>query len=176
MKKAVFFDRDGTLIIDKIYLNDPDAIEYLPGVFDGLKLLKENGFEFVVVTNQSGVPRGLVQIENLDQIHKNIETEMAKHDIQILDFYYAPHLVESNHHLRKPNPGMLEMGIEAFGIDPKQSWMIGDRMTDVEAGHRAGMKSIFIEGTENHKDSEYAAPEFVAQTFMELCQQIIDNS
>ena len=176
MKKAVFFDRDGTLIIDKIYLNDPDAIEYLPGVFEGMKLLRDAGFEFVVVTNQSGVPRGLVQIENLDQIHKNIRNEMSKHGIDILNFYYAPHLVESNHHTRKPNPGMLEMGVQDFNIDPKQSWMIGDRMTDVEAGHRAGMKSIFIHGTEEPSESKFAPAEFEAQNFLELCHFILENS
>lgn len=175
MKKAVFFDRDGTLIIDKIYLNDPSAIEYLPGVFEGMKLLKDHGFEFVVVTNQSGVPRGLVQIENLNQIHQNIREEMAKNGIDILNFYYAPHLVESNHHTRKPNPGMLEMGIRDFDIDPSQSWMVGDRMTDVEAGHRANMKSIFLHGTEDPSLSDYKPPHFIAQNFMELCQHIMQN-
>ena len=72
MKKVVFFDRDGTLIFDRIYLNDPEDIEYLPGVFEAMRVLRDQGFSFIVVTNQSGVPRGLVDIKNLDQIHKNM--------------------------------------------------------------------------------------------------------
>lgn len=176
MRKVVFFDRDGTLIIDKIYLNDPDAIEYLPGVFEGMRKLRDKGFEFIVVTNQSGVPRGLVQLENLHQIHKNIRADMAREGIDILGFYFAPFSVESNHHFRKPNPGMLEAGSKDFNVDAKVSWMIGDRMTDVEAGHRANMKSIFIEGTEDPSESEFAPPEFIAKDFLELCDFIIENS
>ncbi len=176
MKKAVFFDRDGTLIYDKIYLNDPEQIEYLPDVFEGVKLLQDKGFEFVVVTNQSGVPRGLVEIENLEKIHEIIRSDFMKHGIEILDFYYAPYSVESNHHWRKPNPGMLEAGIEKFNIDPKQSWMVGDRMTDVEAGHRAGMQSVFLYGTEAPEESPFNKAEIEAQDFMDLCRQIIENS
>ena len=143
MRKVVFFDRDGTLIIDKIYLNDPDAIEYLPGVFTGMKRLQEAGYEFIVVTNQSGIPRGLVDPANLEEIHRRIGVAMAEQGIEILHFYHAPHLVESNHPLRKPNSGMLDAGVEAYNIDRAQSWMVGDRMTDVEAGRRAQMRGVF---------------------------------
>lgn len=176
MKKAVFFDRDGTLIIDKIYLNDPEAIEYLPGVFQGLQALAAKGFEFVVVTNQSGVPRGLVQLENLHQIHQNMADKFAEFDVKVLKYDYAPYLVESNHRKRKPNPGMLEDSLEEFAIDPGQSWMIGDRMTDVEAGHRAQMKSIFLHGTEDPKTSEFSPAEFEAQTFDQVVDFILSHS
>lgn len=175
MKKVVFLDRDGTLIIDKIYLNDPNDIDYLPGVFEGMQLLRDKGFSFIIVTNQSGVPRGLVDIKNLEQIHQNMRDEFAKHNIEILEFYYAPYSVESNHHMRKPNPGMLEAGIEEFHVDPSQSWMVGDRMTDVEAGHRAGMKTVFLTGSENPEDSPYQQPEFVATSFMEVATFIGDS-
>ncbi|MCB0377010.1 MAG: HAD family hydrolase [Bdellovibrionales bacterium] len=173
MKKVVFLDRDGTLIIDKIYLNDPEDIVYLPGVFEGMQSLRDQGFEFIVVTNQSGIPRGLVQEENLLQIHKNMSKEFAKHGIEILQYYYAPHLVESNHPLRKPNPGMIEAGCEEFSIDRNQSWMVGDRMTDVEAGHRAGMKSIFLHGSEDPNVSKYDPPEGMADTFLEVVDLIV---
>lgn len=172
MKKVVFFDRDGTIIYDKIYLNDPEQVEYLPGVFEGLKMLQDKGFEFIIVTNQSGVPRGLVEIENLEQIHQNMKEDLKQKGIEVLGFYYAPYLVESNHPMRKPNPGMLEAGIEEFGVDRNRSWMVGDRMTDVEAGHRASLKSVFLHGTEDPKDSEFAAADFYSKSFMELCEHI----
>ena len=176
MKKVVFFDRDGTLIVDKIYLNDPEQIEYLPGVFQGLKNLRDQGFEFIIVTNQSGVPRGLVDVKNLEQIHKNIRSDFAKEGINILNFYYAPYLVESNHPMRKPGPGMLEAGIKDFNVDRTTSWMVGDRMTDVEAGRRAQIKSIFMHGTEEPKLSPFASAEYEAKNFQEVCQFICEQS
>lgn len=176
MKKVVFFDRDGTLIYDKIYLNDPNQIEYLPDVFEGMKKLRDQGFEFVIVTNQSGVPRGLVDVENLKKIHQIIRSDFAKQGIDILNFYYAPFLVGSNHPWRKPNPGMLEAGMRDFQIDPKTSWMVGDRMTDVEAGRRAGVRNVFLYGTEDPKDSPFEKCPLEAQNFMEVCDLIIENS
>ncbi|OFZ20230.1 MAG: hypothetical protein A2Z20_00545 [Bdellovibrionales bacterium RBG_16_40_8] len=160
-KKAIFFDRDGTLIVDKIYLNNPDEIEYLPGVFQALRDLRDAGYVFFVVTNQSGVPRGLVSVNNLVEIHNRIRFAFAEHGIDILSFYYAPYLTDSNHFYRKPNPGMLLQATEEFNIDLGQSWMIGDRMIDVEAGHRAGTRSILLT-TSIHKDDnlqQHASPE-----------------
>ena len=86
MNKAVFFDRDDTLIEDRVYLNDPDDIHYLDGVFDALKLVHNAGFKIIVVTNQSGVAKGIVDTKNIHEIHRRINTEFAKHDIPILDF------------------------------------------------------------------------------------------
>ena len=173
MRKVVFLDRDGTLIVDKIYLNDPEGIEYLPGVFKGLRGLRDCGYEFIVVTNQSGVPRGLVTLENLNEIHNRIRCEMSRHGIDILQFYYAPFLTDDRHLMRKPNPGMLNYGVRDFNVNRKQSWMVGDRMTDVVAGHRAGMKSIFLKGTEDHESSSFAPPNFVARNFLEIHDFII---
>ncbi len=175
MRKVVFFDRDGTLIYDKIYLNDPQQIEYLPGVNEGLRLLRDQGFEFVVVTNQSGVPRGLVDVENLNEIHRIIRSDFAAAGIDILGFYYAPFLVESGHPMRKPGPGMLEAGIKDFNIDRQTSWMVGDRMTDVEAGHRAQVKSVFLHGTEDPENSEFAPAEYYSHTFLDLSQYICEQ-
>lgn len=169
MRKVVFFDRDGTLILDRVYLNDPDDIVYLPGVMEGLRLLRDQGFEFIIVTNQSGVASGKVQLENLHEIHRRVRAELARHGIDVLNFYFAPFSVSSNHPMRKPNPGMLELGVLEYGVDRTSSWMVGDRMTDVEAGHRAQMRSIFLHGTEEPVDGN---PDFIASSFMELCEFI----
>ena len=174
-KKVVFLDRDGTLIVDKIYLNDPNNIEYLPGVFEGLEQLKEAGFHFIVVTNQSGVPRGLVDIDNLHQIHINIREDFKKHGVEFLNFYYAPYLVESNHEMRKPNPGMLQAGINDFDVDVSKSWMVGDRMTDVEAGKRAELQTVFMTGTEDPEESQFDPPTSVANSFSEVVQFILKS-
>ncbi len=158
MKKAIFFDRDGTLIIDRVYLNDVNQIEYLPGVFSALKSLQDAGFIFVVVTNQSGVARGIVDLKNLELIHQKITADFEKNQIHFAGFYFAPHSVESNHRTRKPNPGMLEDAAHEHGIDLKQSWMVGDRMTDVEAGHRAGTRTILLPGVDHPEKSQFEKP------------------
>jgi D-glycero-D-manno-heptose 1,7-bisphosphate phosphatase len=173
--KTVFFDRDGTLIIDKIYLNDPEQITYLPGVFEALQELRDAGYKFVVVTNQSGVARGIVTIENLHEIHRRIEVEFAKHGITFAGFYYAPYSVESNHELRKPNPGMLLAAENDHGIDLTRSWMIGDRGSDVVAGHRAGCRTILLEGVENADTISEIKPHFVTNDLRKAARFIIDN-
>src|SRR4051794_25590111 len=91
LKKTVFFDRDGTLIIDRVYLNDPDQITYLPGVFEALAKLRDAGYQFVIVTNQSGVARGIVSLENLAEIHRRISVEFKKHSIEFAGIYSAPY-------------------------------------------------------------------------------------
>jgi histidinol-phosphate phosphatase family protein len=168
MHKAIFLDRDGTIIEDKVYLNDPNQIVYMPNCFEGLKLFRDMGFKIFVVTNQSGMPRGKVDLKNLDEIHRRISFECAKYGVHIDKYYYAPYMTNSLHYSRKPNPGMLIYAHLDFGIDLKKSWMIGDRMTDVEAGHRVGAKSILLKnGGEMPKDFDYSEPEYIAENLLD---------
>jgi histidinol-phosphate phosphatase family protein len=183
MNKAVFFDRDGTLIIDKIYMNNPAHIEYLPKVFEGLKLIRDCGYKIIVATNQSGISKGIVQIENLYKTHEIMKADFAKHGIKIDAFYYAPYSTESTHLARKPGHGMLLYGEKDFNLDLKSSWMVGDRMTDVEAGHRAHCRTILLAGVENvskgqviNLSPDKKQPHFFCQTIYEACQTIQINS
>jgi D-glycero-D-manno-heptose 1,7-bisphosphate phosphatase len=172
-RKAVFLDRDGTIIVDRVYLNDPALVEYLPGAIEGLKTLSKAGYLFVVVTNQSGVPRGLVQIENLHKIHQRIDKDLSEHAVTIAGFYFAPYMTDSDHPLRKPNPGMLVKAAAELNIDLKASWMIGDRMLDVEAGHRAGCRSILVEGRETPETDGFTPPQFVAKDLAAAAAHIL---
>lgn len=172
-KKTVFFDRDGTLIIDKVYLNDPDQIVYLPGVFEALRKLRDAGFQFVIVTNQSGVARGIVSIENLNEIHRRIMDEFSRHGIAFAGIYYAPYSVESDHEMRKPNPGMLLSAASDHRADLKSSWMVGDRMSDVEAGHRAGCRTILLSGTDDPAESPFEAPFAVTHGILDAAEAIL---
>lgn len=173
-QKTVFFDRDGTLIIDRVYLNDPDQITYLPDVFEALSLLRDRGYKFVIVTNQSGIARGIVSRENLDEIHRRITVEFAKHDIKFAGIYDAPYSVESNHFLRKPNPGMLLEADKSFGVDFKNSWMVGDRMSDVEAGHRAGCRTVLLSGVETPEaHPDWAPPEIFVDNLLVAARKMI---
>ena len=171
--KGILLDRDGTIIIDKIYLNDPNAVEFLPNCFEGLRLLRDHGYSFAVVTNQSGIARGIVQMEKLDAIHDVIQAEMNRHGLQMKSFHYAPYMTDFNHPYRKPNTGMLLEAARWHHFDLKESWMIGDRLTDVEAGHRAGLRSVLIGDTEDPKMSPWTPPEVQAQDLLEAAHKIL---
>ncbi len=158
LNKAIILDRDGTIIVDKVYLNDVAQIEYLPKVFEGLRVMRDLGFRFFVATNQSGIARGIVAIDTLYEIHRVIRHDLAGQGIDIEGFYYAPYSVESNHPMRKPNPGMLEAAARDFNLDLRQSYMIGDRDTDVHAGRAAGTGTIYLD---HSFPTPTSAPDFV---------------
>lgn len=170
-QKAVFLDRDGTIIIDKVYLNDPHQVEFLPGAIQGLKALKKKGYLLIVVTNQSGIARGLVQKENLKKIHERMQELLKIENIQIDGFYYSPHAADSNHPMRKPNPGMLLQAAKEHRIDLAASFMIGDKPLDVEAGHRAGVKSILLGSA-----VDSAGADFVTVDLLSAAQWILRKS
>ena len=174
-KKTIFLDRDGTLIIDKVYLNDPDQIEYLPEVFEALRLLRDHGYQFIVVTNQSGIARRLVTLENLDETHRRISFEFAKHGVHFAGYYYAPYSVESNHPIRKPHPGMLLRGALDHRADLANSWMVGDRLTDIVAGSRAGCRTVLLAGTEvvDSHGAKEAQPTLVVNGLLEAARAIV---
>lgn len=171
MRKAIIFDRDGTLIVDRVYLNDPKQIEYLPGVFESLRLLRDAGFVFAVATNQSGVPRGLVDVRNLDEIHRVLLADFCSRGVEFLSFHSAPFMTTIDHPLRKPNPGML---LEATGwhrLDPSRSWMVGDKWSDVVAGHRAGMRSAYL--SSESWDVDELPPDVTAPTLLDVTHAIL---
>ena len=147
--KAVFVDRDRTLIDDPGYLSDPAAVKLLPGVDSALRMLSAAGYKIVVVTNQSGIARGLLTEETLGRIHAELRRQLGQSGIHLDGIYYCPfhpegviekYTTESD--LRKPQPGMLLRAAKELDIDLSESWMVGDSVRDVEAGQRAGCKTI----------------------------------
>ncbi len=149
--KAVFLDRDDTLIEDPGYINHPSQVKLLPGAAASLAQLRKIGYRLVVVSNQSGVARGLVTEEGLAQIHHTLEKLLADEGAYLDAIYYCPFHPEGSiskyrmeSELRKPAPGMLLKAAKELDIDLSQSWMIGDSYRDVEAGKRAGCKTILI--------------------------------
>lgn len=150
--KAVFLDRDQTLIEDPGYINHPSQVRLLPGVAQALIQMRKTGYLLVVVSNQSGVARGLVTEEALEQIHHRLKKLLADEGAYLDAIYYCPFHPEGvipkyrcESDLRKPNPGMLLQAARDLSIDLSQSWMIGDSYRDIEAGVRAGCRTILIE-------------------------------
>jgi D,D-heptose 1,7-bisphosphate phosphatase len=151
LRPAVFFDRDGTLIEHVSYLSDPALVRLLPGATDTLKRLRRAGFAVVLVTNQSAIGRGMLTEERLDQIHTELNRQLAACGATIDGIYYCPAVPAGDdrtmveHPDRKPGPGMLHRAAVDLKLDLAASWMVGDLISDVLAGLNAGCRSILIE-------------------------------
>ena len=148
---AVFLDRDGTLIRDVGYLNRPDQVEILPRVAEAIRLLREQGFLLVVVTNQSAVARGRLTEENLGRIHGALNARLAQDGAQLDGIYYCPHHPTEGvgpYHVecdcRKPNTGMIVKAVSDLGLDPSSSYVVGDKTSDMELAERIGAKGVRI--------------------------------
>lgn len=183
MRGAVFLDRDGTLIRNHHYGCDPDAIELLDGVIQGLKLLKEAGFRLVVVTNQSGIARGFFTEAQLQEMHSRLAGLLERQGVRIDAIYYCPHHPEGTvpHYsivcdCRKPRPGMVERACTDLHIDPTSCWLIGDILDDVEAGKSVGCRAVLLDvGTEGVPESPVRTPDYVARDFLDAVGYILRN-
>lgn len=157
---AIFLDRDGTLIVDKDYLHKPEEVEFFPGAIRALRSAADAGFELVMVTNQSGVGRGYFTMANVERVHAFINAELAAHGVKLVKTYVAPEAPSAPSRGRKPSPQFLFDARDEFGIDLASSYMIGDKLIDLECGWNAGVsKSILVRtgygrGTEQKQSSE----------------------
>lgn len=149
---AVFLDKDGTLIEDVPYNVDPALMRLAPDAGVALRKLSEAGYKLFVVSNQSGVARGLFPVSALGAVEERLKDMLAKCGVTLDGFYYCPHHPEAtvaeyavSCSCRKPAPGMLVQAAAEHGIALERSWMIGDILNDVEAGHRAGCRSILLD-------------------------------
>lgn len=150
--KAIFLDRDGTINVDKDYLYEVEKFEFVEGALEGLKLLYNLGYILIVVTNQAGIARGYYTEEDLKKVNDFMKEKLLENGIKISKCYFCPHHKDKgigkykiDCECRKPKPKMLLDGIKEFNIDPKQSYMIGDKLSDVYAGLNAGVKSVMVE-------------------------------
>jgi D-glycero-D-manno-heptose 1,7-bisphosphate phosphatase len=150
--KAVFFDRDDTLIEDPGYINSPDQVKLLENVPETLSALKNMGYKLVVVSNQSGVARGIFTEETLGKINKRLEQLLTEKGTSLDRIYYCPYHPEGvvpkyrrESDMRKPSPGMLFAAGKDLDINLMESWMVGNGIRDIEAGARAGCKTILLD-------------------------------
>lgn len=158
MKRAVFLDRDGTLIVEKNYLSDPAQVELLPGVPEALQQLQEAGFLLFIVTNQSGIGRGYYTVEDMHRVHERLCAELGRHGVRIEKIYFAPEAPEAPSRGRKPSPQFLFDARDEFDLDLAASYMIGDKWLDLECGWNAGVKQSFLVRTGYGAEVEQATP------------------
>ena len=154
LKKAVFFDRDGTLNVDVHYLHRIEDFQWTPEAVEAIAYCHQQGYMVVVVTNQSGVARGYYEEADVMRLHKWMNEELARCGIAPIDgFYYCPHHINASVpeyavdcDCRKPKPGMIFTACRELGIDAGQSFMVGDKPRDVECGEAAGAKGVLYAG------------------------------
>jgi histidinol-phosphate phosphatase family protein len=143
-RPAVFLDRDGTVMEDVGYPRDPDAVRLLPGAAAALRELHEAGFALVIVSNQSGLARGIITAEQARAVHERFVALLAAEAVAIDAYRYCPHGPDAGCACRKPAPGMLLDAARELGVDLTRSVMIGDRASDLEAGRAAGCPTTIL--------------------------------
>ncbi len=142
--KVVILDRDGTIVIDRGYLDDPARLEFEVGAAEGLKWLYSHGYRLVVITNQSGIGRGLFTLDRLEAMNARLNVMVEDVGARLEGIYYCPHVPEMGCACRKPALGLLAKAASDLDFDPKSVIMIGDKESDIEFGRRAGARTILI--------------------------------
>ncbi len=179
--KAVFLDRDDTLIEDPGYISHPDQVKLLEGVPEALSELRRMGYKLIVVSNQSAVARGIITEKVLAQIHERLEELLARQSATLDKIYYCPDHPDGaipryrkESPWRKPAPGMLLAAAEELDIDLTDSWLVGDSAHDIDAGKSAGCKTILIQNAAHNRTLEpgVTSPDYTAVNIKEVANII----
>jgi D-glycero-D-manno-heptose 1,7-bisphosphate phosphatase len=168
-ERAVFLDRDGTIIEEVGYLDRPERVEFFPWTIDAIRVLNRAGLALVLVSNQSGVARGFFGEDVVDAVHKRMADLLAEGGAHIDAYYYCPHHPDGKVRryaqacgCRKPGRGLVDRAVQEFGIDPAKSFVVGDRWLDVALGRAVGAQSVLVRtgygaSEENKPPSDLAA-------------------
>lgn len=182
--KAVFLDKDGTLIEDVPYNVNPDLIRLTVGSQIGVRSLHQAGYKLIIISNQSGVARGYFPELALLAVETRLRHLLADIGVPLTGFYYCPHHLEGNIHpynisclCRKPEPGLIVSAAQDCKIDLTSSWFIGDILNDVEAGYRAGCQTVLID---NGNETEWVyspqrIPDYIATDLAHASDLICSN-
>jgi D-glycero-D-manno-heptose 1,7-bisphosphate phosphatase len=184
VKRAVFLDRDGTLLEEAGYLDRIDRLVFFPYSIDAVRLLNRAGFAVVIVTNQAGVARGIFKEAFVAEAHRHIADRVSAGGGRIDAFYYCPHhpdgVVETLRHqcdCRKPEPGMLRQAAAEHGLDLRRSLVVGDRWHDLQAGSAVGASGVLVRTgygrTEEAAPKPGVVPAAVVDNLMEAVSWIL---
>jgi histidinol-phosphate phosphatase family protein len=176
--KAVFLDRDGTINEEVNYLSKIEQLKILPKSAKAIKLLNENKFKVIIITNQSGVAREYFSKETLEDINEHLKNELANEGAQIDAIHYCPHHPEEGCDCRKPRPGMIERAKRKFDLDLSSSFIVGDTINDLETGYNVGCKTVLVltgYGKRELKEQESwkLQPDYIAQDLLDAVMWII---
>ena len=166
MSLAVFLDRDGTLIEEREYLADPARVALFPGAGAALRRLMDSGFKLIIVTNQSGIGRGYFTEADMHRVNARLIELLAKDGVQIEKIYFAPEAPDQPSRGRKPSPQFLFDARDDLGIELEKSFMIGDKLIDLECGWNAGVKRAILVRTGYGAKLEKQSPEKIGAAWV----------
>ena len=163
MKPAVFLDRDGVLIEEKNYLHRIADVVFLPGAAAALKRLADAGFKLFIVTNQSGVGRGYFTLADVERVNEHLRRQLAPAGVRFAKIYIAPEKPDEPSRGRKPSPQFLFDARDEFGLDLAQSFLVGDKLSDLQCGWNAGVKESILVRTGYGAELERESPEKISR-------------
>lgn len=172
-KRAVFLDRDGTIAKDVHYCRRVEDFELLPTVPQAIRLLNENGFKVMVVTNQSGIARGYFTEETLGQIHQKMKDELAKYNAWVDAIYYCPHHPDDGCDCRKPKTTLFLKAAREFDVDLSRSYVVGDMQMDIDAGTALGCKTVLVTTGPDEGNSVVGPPTCVIDSLLAAAEWIV---
>jgi D-glycero-D-manno-heptose 1,7-bisphosphate phosphatase len=185
-RNAVFIDRDGTISEEVGYVNHPSRFRVFPYAAPAIRLLNDNGWLAIIITNQAGVARGYFSEEMIHTVHDRLKRELGNGGAKLDAIYYCVHhpsVGEPPYRLdcdcRKPKPGLIRRAVEELDINSDASWMVGDRYSDIELARNAGVNSAFVlsgygQGEwENQRSNWQRQPDLIAENLLEAVQSII---
>jgi histidinol-phosphate phosphatase family protein len=170
--KAVFLDRDGTVIVDRGYLSDPAGVAFEPGAVEALRRFHNAGFSLFFVSNQSGIGRGLMTREQSEAVHQRVLELLAEEGIPIAGSYICPHAPWDHCQCRKPSPVLLRQAQTEHPTDFSQSFVIGDKKTDVDLGKATGCRTALY-ATQVTKDNQGAEPDYQSNDWRKIADWLL---
>jgi D-glycero-D-manno-heptose 1,7-bisphosphate phosphatase len=173
----IFLDRDGTIIKDPLdeRVDKEEKIELFSDSIEALKYLHDNNFAVIIITNQAGISEGRIDEEDFNRIHNKVLEKLAPSGVTILKTFMCPHGPHDGCVCRKPKPKMLLDAAEEFGIDLSKIYMVGDNVSDIDAGINAGTKTILVE-TATNKKMEAPQATYTAATLLDAVKFVVGNS
>jgi D-glycero-D-manno-heptose 1,7-bisphosphate phosphatase len=172
-RKAVFFDRDGTLMEEEDHCDCPTRVRAVKGVKEGLKQLKDAGWAAIIITNQSGIGRGYFTMADFEAVNQELYRQIGG---GIDGAYCCPDLPTNPTPRRKPGIGMIEEAVRDHGIDTRKSWFVGDKPIDIQCGQNAGCRTILVRTGYGAKGEASASPDFVVDDAAAAIQIILSHS
>jgi len=171
MNRAIFLDRDGTIIKDKNYLGDPAGVDLLSNAGEALYLLQNAGFKLIVITNQSGIARGIFTKEDLYRVHKKLRyLLLSRYEVKIDGIYYSPDLPGESE-TRKPSPNLALRACKKFEITPWSSFVIGNSQEDIQMGKNLGAVTVLLD--KNGLDISKSKPNYVCKDLYSAAQTLL---
>lgn len=173
-KRFVLLDRDGTIIVEKNYLSDPNGVELIPHAAPALRKLKELGLGLIVISNQAGVGRGYFNLKTLEAIHQRLKKILKNEGVDLDGIYFCPHTPENDCSCRKPKIGLVEKAANEHNFDPKLCFVVGDKKVDIDLGKNIGTTTILVRTGYGKQVEKEVTPDYTVNNLL-AAAEIIKN-